>query len=64
MEDGSGDDHDVFVAHEEILEDDVLEVLVAENDEDAILMQLEDSMSETIQADGELSAIYSTYRTQ
>eukprot|EP00435_Cladocopium_sp_Y103_P067890 s2532_g30.t1 len=56
-------EHDAFVAHDDALEDDVLEALAAENDEDAILvMQFEDSISETIQSDAELSAFYSTYQ--
>ena len=39
------------------MEDDILEIMAAENDEDAILvMQFEDSISETIQNDTELSA--------
>ena len=63
MDDDNEGEHETFLAHEELLEDDVLEALAAENDEDAILvMQFEDSISETIQADAELSAYYSSYQ--
>ena len=49
--------------HEDINEDDLLETLAAENDEDVILvMQFEDSISETIQSDAELAAYYSSYQ--
>ena len=54
---------EVFFSHEDVAEDDILETLAAENDEDAIMvMQFEDSISETIQNDSELSAYYSTYQ--
>ena len=54
---------ETFFSQEEVLEDEVLETLAAENDEDVILvMQFEDSISETIQNDAELSAYYSTYQ--
>ena len=63
MDDDNEGEQETFLAHEELLEDDVLEALAAENDEDAILvMQFEDSISETIQADAELSAYYSSYQ--
>ena len=63
MDDDNEGEHETFLAHEELLEDDVLEALAAENDEDAILvMQFEDSISETVQADAELSAYYSSYQ--
>ena len=56
-------DHEAYVTQDDVLEDDVLESLAAENDEDALLiMQFEDSISETIQSDAELSAFYSTYQ--
>ena len=54
---------EVFFSHEDVVEDDILETVAAENDEDAIMvMQFEDSISETIQNDSELSAYYSTYQ--
>eukprot|EP00435_Cladocopium_sp_Y103_P059754 s1023_g21.t1 len=63
MDDETEAEHDAFVTQDEVLEDEVLEALAAENDEDAILvMQFEDSISETIQSDAELSAFYSTYQ--
>ena len=44
-------------------DDEMLEALAAEIDEDAILvMQFEDSIAETIQADSELSAYYSSHQ--
>ena len=52
-----------FVLQDDLCEDDILETLAAENDEDAILvMQFEDSISETIQSDSELAAYYSNYQ--
>ena len=56
-------DHEIFAAHDDMPEDEILETLAAENDEDAILvMQFEDSIADTIQSDSELSAFYSTYQ--
>eukprot|EP00435_Cladocopium_sp_Y103_P013861 s2131_g3.t1 len=52
-----------FFTQDEVLEDDILEAMAAENDEDTILvMQFEDSISDTIQNDPDLSAYYSTYQ--
>ena len=63
VDDETEGDHDVYAMYDDGTEDDWLETLAAENDEDAILvMQFEDSISETIQADTELSAFYSSYQ--
>ena len=62
-EDESEGDNEVFYTHDDVLEDDILETLAAENDEDAIMVvQFEDSISETNQNDSELSPFYSTYQ--
>ena len=63
MDDDPEVDHEAFVLQDDLCEDDILETLAAENDEDAILvMQFEDSISETIQSDSELAAYYSNYQ--
>ena len=63
VEDEGEGEHETYAMHEDINEDDLLETLAAENDEDAILvMQFEDSISETIQSDSELAAYYSSYQ--
>ena len=56
-------DGETYAMNDELPEDELLEVLAAENDEDAILvMQFEDSIADTIQADSELCAYYSAYQ--
>ena len=63
MDDEPELEHEAFVLQDDLCEDDILETLAAENDEDAILvMQFEDSISETIQSDSELAAYYSNYQ--
>eukprot|EP00435_Cladocopium_sp_Y103_P043305 s154_g12.t1 len=52
---------ETFFTQDDALEDDLLETMAAENDEDAIVvLQFEDSISETIQNDPDLSAYYGT----
>ena len=56
-------DGETYAMNDELPDDELLEVLAAENDEDAILvMQFEDSIADTIQADSELCAYYSAYQ--
>ena len=56
-------EHETYAMYDDYNEDDMLETLAAENDEDAILvMQFEDSISETIQSDSEIAAFYSSYQ--
>lgn len=63
VDDEGENEYEAYVTQDDALEDDVLEALAAENDEDAILvMQFEDSISETIESDSELSAFCSTYQ--
>ena len=63
MDDEPEHEQEAFVLQDDLCEDDILETLAAENDEDAILvMQFEDSISETIQSDSELAAYYSNYQ--
>ena len=62
--DDEGDaEGEVYVMQDDLPDDEALEILAAENDEDAILvMQFEDSIADTIQADSELCAYYSAYQ--
>eukprot|EP00435_Cladocopium_sp_Y103_P014544 s4904_g3.t1 len=63
MDDEHEGDHDAYTLYDEGNDDDWLEILAAENDEDAILvMQFEDSIAETVQSDSELAAFYSSYQ--
>ena len=63
MDDEAKAEQEAFVTQEDPFDDDMLEILAAEIDEDAILiMQFEDSIGETIQSDSELSEFYSTYQ--
>ena len=63
MDDEPENEQEAFVLQDDLCEDDILETLAAENDEDAILvMQFEDSISETIQSDSELAAFYANYQ--
>ena len=55
--------HSFWTTTDEFLDDNVLEALAAEDDEDALLvLQFEDSIAETVQADSELSAFFSSYQ--
>ena len=48
---------------QEELDDQTLEVLAAEDDEDAaLILQFEDAISDTIQNDSEMCAFYSAYQ--
>ena len=63
MEDDNEVEGETYVALDEMPDDDLLEVLAAENDEDAILfMQFEASIAGTVQSDSELCAFYSAYQ--
>ena len=56
---------ETFLAHEELWGDDMLEILAAENDEDAIMvMQFEDSIAETIQSNRMLNCQHSFPHTK
>ena len=59
-----GSDHEeTFWAHDDTLDDSVLENLASEDDEDAALvLQFEDAVAEVVQSDGELCALYSSYQ--
>ena len=59
-----GSDHEeTFWAHDDTLDDSVLENLASEDDEDAALvLQFEDAVAEVVQNDGELCALYSSYQ--
>ena len=62
--DDEGDvEGEVYAMQDDLPDDEALEILAAENDEDAILvMQFEDSIADTIQADSDLCAYYSAYQ--
>ncbi len=52
-----------WMADESMLDDQTLEVLASEDDEDATLvLQFEDAVSELVQNDQELGALFSTYQ--
>ena len=56
-------EHTFWTTSEEYLDDNLLETLAAEDDEDALMvLQFEDTIAETVQADSELSAYFSTYQ--
>ena len=56
-------EHTFWTTSEEYLDDNLLETLAAEDDEDALMvLQFEDTIAETVQADSELSAFFSTYQ--
>ncbi len=52
-----------FWTSDEVIDDDLIETLAAENDEDAMtILQFEEAVNESIQTDSELSAYYSSYQ--
>ena len=54
---------DAYMAQEELIDDETVEILAADHDEDAqMVLQFEDAISEAIQSDGDLAAYYSTYQ--
>ena len=56
-------EHSFWTTSEDFLDDNMLETLAAEDDEDALMvLQFEDSIAETVQADSELSAFFSSYQ--
>ena len=56
------DDASFATSHEEILDDEMIEVLVAEGDEDAsFVADFEQAATEVLQNDPELAPAYSTY---
>eukprot|EP00438_Fugacium_kawagutii_P010391 Skav220391 [mRNA] locus=scaffold639:189900:191999:+ [translate_table: standard] len=56
-------EHEAYLATDDGLDDEALEVLAAENDEDAqLIMQFEEAVIDTVQSDGELSAFFSAYQ--
>ena len=62
VEEGS-DHEETFWAYDETLDDQVLENLAGEDDDDAALvLQFEDAISEMVQNDNELCALYSSYQ--
>ena len=64
VEEENEEDPDLaFWTSDEILDDDLIETLAAENDEDAMaILQFEEAVNESIQSDSELSAYYSSYQ--
>ena len=63
MVDEGSDHEETFWAHDDTLDDSVLENLASEDDEDAALvLQFEDAVAEVVQSDGELCALYSSYQ--
>ena len=62
VEEGS-DHEETFWAYDDTLDDQVLESLAGEDDDDAALvLQFEDAVSEMVQNDNELCALYSSYQ--
>ena len=56
-------EHSFWTTTEDFLDDNLLEVLAAEDDEDALMvLQFEDTIAETVQSDNELSAFFSSYQ--
>ena len=52
-----------FIAQDESLDDETVEILAADHDEDAqTVLQFEEAISEAIQSDQDLAAYYSTYQ--
>eukprot|EP00435_Cladocopium_sp_Y103_P025277 s529_g6.t1 len=62
-EEDEDQDLDAYVGVDEGLDEDTLEALAAENDDDAaMVLQFESAVSDLVQNDGELSALFSTYQ--
>lgn len=59
----SSDHEETFWTYDDTVDDQMLETLAGEDDEDAALvLQFEDAISEMVQNDGELCALYSSYQ--
>ena len=59
------EDHDpeAFAAHREELDEETMEILAAENDDDAnLIVQFEDAVMDTLQSDPELAAFFTSYQ--
>eukprot|EP00434_Breviolum_minutum_P030362 symbB.v1.2.026856.t1/scaffold2714.1/size94327/9 len=64
MDEGSdGEAEAYWMAEDTMVDDQALEVLASEDDEDAtLILQFEDAVSELVQNDQELGALFSTYQ--
>ena len=59
------EDHDpeAFAAHTQELDEETIEILAAENDDDAnLIVQFEDAVMDTLQSDPELAAFFTSYQ--
>jgi hypothetical protein len=62
-EDVEEPESETYYGHDEPWEDEIIEALAADNDEDAnMVIQFEDAITDVVQGDQELAALFSTYQ--